>query len=195
MKPDFLLWTDLETTGVDEEVDAIIEIACILTDLDLSEIGQFHHVVYPDGEEGERALGRLVRTPAVWNMHFQNGLLREITARKGLPPGTVAGKVIDWLKDLGVRPHKVLLAGSGVSHFDRRFIKWHMLRLHQYLAHPMIDIGITRRQMQMAGVEVPPFNEGKDHRAMVDIRCHLMEARWMRQFFMTANRLIAEEEV
>lgn len=173
---DHLLWIDLETTGSDVDKDCIIEIGAILTTTDLEVLGEWQCVVRPSAE----GLGRLVQSPVVREMHERNDLLRTLfdggnfvwsqhAATKGL---------LKWLGDLGAKEGRTVLAGSGVGHFDRRFIARYMPQLDRFLRYWCIDIGVVRRAHEMwVGTEVSTANDGKTHRALDDIRCHLDEAR------------------
>jgi oligoribonuclease len=111
-------------------------------------------------------------------MHDKNGLSNEVLEAWGnMKIGEVDEMVFGWLRQHGVKSHDVLLCGSGVAHFDRRFIRKYMPRLELYLAYPAGDIGAVRRFFQMWGMEVPMFKDSS-HRAMSDVQAHLAEARW-----------------
>lgn len=43
---DRLLFTDLETTGTDEENDVILEVACVITDKDLNELAVYEALIW-----------------------------------------------------------------------------------------------------------------------------------------------------
>lgn len=171
--PTHLLWCDLETTGTDEQRDCIIEIGCVLTTPDLTEIAEFHTLVAPTAE----GLGRLYLNPVVRKMHMNNGLLAELDDGEHSQAHVVDVTITSWLVRSGVGKVRPMLAGSGVSHFDRRFIRRWLPMLDARLAYPMLDIGVIRRAHAMwVGTEVSTAYESKTHRAMDDIRCHLAEA-------------------
>lgn len=173
-KYDHLLWVDLETTGTDEDLDSIIEIGVILTDMELNELDAMGVIVDPTDE----ALLRLGRNPVVSEMHKANGLLRDLETSVAYHRDTADTRVVEFLKFHGVKHHRVMLAGSGVSHFDRRFIKAQLPCTNAYLAYPCMDIGVVRRAWEMfSGAELPYAEPNKNHRALDDIRFHLEEAR------------------
>lgn len=177
MSDHVLLWCDLETAGTDERRDPILEIAAILTDSDLRELATFEVVVKPDldVEDLRSAAGDVVRV-----MHDENGLWEECAD----------GRPILWAEQDLIRlityhspEKKVRLAGSGVGHFDRRFIRHQMPSLDTHLDHAPFDVGQVRRFCELAN---PPLlarvtersaRRGRAHRAMSDIRSHLEEAR------------------
>lgn len=175
---DLLLWLDLETTGGDETKDSIIEIGCILTTQKLEPIAPFESLVTPEAE----GLGRLMMDPVVRPMHENNGLLAEILklgSGGDLRPHNVAQECLNWMTQNGATPGHVVLAGSGVGHFDRRFIRRWMPRLDRYLRHWVVDVGVIRRahRMWVDPAYVSKQNEAKTHRALDDAQCHLEEAR------------------
>ena len=188
MADDLLLWLDLETTGTDEEHDCILEIGCVLTTTDLRELGHFQQIVQPSDE----ALGRLLRNNVVRGMHDGNGLLDLIVnpaddahdCLRPLPIHDAAKVWLDWL-DMHARsfpePPGLVLAGSGVSHFDRRFLKRWMPQVDRRLRHWCIDVGVIRRAHEMwTGEPLVHVNDDKPHRALDDALIHLTEARAFR---------------
>lgn len=190
MKPlpdDPLLWVDLETTGSDPTKDCIIEVGAIVTTQDLAELDRARWTVTPTDE----ALGRMMRTKPVREMHEANGLLAALL-RPDLAEGAdvpsavhdVTADVLRWLngtsRTLG-RPDgsMFILAGSGVGHFDRQFIRRYMPQLDRLLRYWCIDVGVIRRSVQMWGTlpEGGDLTVQKNHRALDDAEKHLDEAR------------------
>lgn len=181
-----LLWLDLETTGTDENEDQIIEIGVVLTDLELAEIDRYESVV----GVYEKVHELLTRTEDrfVLNMHQDNGLLDTLAAGIGRHRAAAEGDVLRMLHTHEVGSHTVALAGSGVGHFDRRFLAVHMPALDKHLAYPVLDIGTIRRAIQWwAPGWVPDQDGAKPHRALDDVQIHLDDARAYRAAFITAK--------
>jgi oligoribonuclease len=188
--PDHLLFTDLETTGLDPSRDDIIEAAFLLTTTNLTVIHDMRVLVRP----GTSALDRLLANDDLVRMHTVNGLLRAlgVTARRA-PDKFADGvrslphaqdPVLGMLHSRSIRPGHVHLAGSGVAAFDRPFLARHMPRLHGLLHYAAIDVGVLRRTWQMwTGADLVTANADKTHRAMDDARCHLAEAEAFRRVF------------
>lgn len=189
-KIEHLLWLDLETTGTDERLDAIIEVGCILTTPDLQDLDDWRCAARPPAA----ALQRLMEVDVVREMHQANGLLDLITGRNHVVPelSQLERALMGWLEEWNVEPHRVALAGSGVAHFDRRFIDAQMPSLSKHLVYWSIDVGVIRRahQLWLPDVVLPSanINEGKTHRAADDIRCHLEEARAFARAWVDADR-------
>lgn len=190
VEPKYLLWLDLETTGSDEFKDDVLEVAMVVTDFNLAPLIVFSHVVRitPNGER------QLEENEFVREMHENSDLLRAARVETA-SIANVDSMIDDALKVLTAKPHEFLLSGSGVSHFDRRFVRRHMPLLEKWLAYPHLDIGVLRRGLRYLGDEslVPPIEqshgEGKAHRAMPDLRGHLLEAAAYKELF---SRLLTD---
>ena len=189
---DFLLWLDLETTGSDESKDSIIEVGAILTTPDLDDVAEYQSIVLPTDE----ALGRLLRNPVVKDMHRANGLLDQLLMLESGPkPHAVATELLGWLDERTVADDSIVLAGSGVGHFDRRFLERWMPQVARRLRYWCIDVGVVRRAYAMwtDTAEVHPEHvPGKTHRALDDARFHLEEARMWRRMWREAEATMGE---
>lgn len=160
MNRDLLLWFDLETTGLDEQTDIILEVGWGITDTDLEWViepkstivlpSNLHIRLDDDGQIAEVTLKDLPVHPVVVSMHVESGLWDEMLrkhddlVRYGPTLADVEADIIqeiNRLRDNG----RVTLAGTGVSQFDMRWIKHYMPRLHNILTYYCIDIGTYER--------------------------------------------------
>ena len=180
---DNILWIDLETTGSNVDHDEIIEIGAVLTDPELHEISRYTSLVKP----GPLALGRMMQNDVVRKIHETNGLLDDVLTGDGsLRPHLVTTYMLRWLD--GDLPHvgqppMMILGGSGVGHFDKKFIDKYMPQLSKRLRYYVLDIGVIRRAHRMWVGEPEDFTTSKTHRALDDILCHLEEARHYRSLW------------
>lgn len=180
--PPYALWLDLETTGTNERTGNIIEIGMVLTHTDpgFREVARWQHVVH----DAPVAVLRAKMSPEVVAMHEANGLLAELDETRLSDRERVVGpctvSVVEeearlWL-DRWTDGAGVALAGSGVAHFDSRWLREHMPRLRARLTYWAFDVGSVRRFGRVAGVTVG-LPEAKDHRALGDALLHAEEAR------------------
>lgn len=174
---EYLLWLDLETSGTDETKDKILEIAVVVTTPELEELASFETAVWPDGWD-ERPPDDI--DPYVMKMHTDSHLWEDC-ASTGVPVTVAEAELILRLNMVGDR-HEFILAGSGVSHFDRRFLAAQMPELVKWLKYYSIDAGVLRRTLGLIGRDdlVRPA-PSKPHRAMADVRIHLDELRQLKQ--------------
>jgi oligoribonuclease (3'-5' exoribonuclease) len=135
------------------------------------------------GEERMRA------APVIWEMHERSGLLEECRASDLLTHEAdvqlseyVAGSVAK----LGLSAKSLMLAGSGVSHFDFRFVRRQLWQTERWLHYAPFDIGLARRVFSVLGGSwlsspvLASSGAAKTRRALDDVLAHLEEARWVR---------------
>jgi oligoribonuclease len=195
----FLAWVDLETTGGDERRDPIIEAAMIITDralVDLRTLSLVINPVYSGPRYGDWKQ-RLDAEPVVKQMHTANGLLRDLSF--GMSLAEAQNAMIETLEHYGAKG-EFLLAGSGVSHFDRRMLVEQMPRFDSWLVEgKSLDVGHVRRFIRdiaerpdLIKREAAP-SARKAHRALRDIQAHLAEARHYQSAFQDAT--LPEDEI
>lgn len=177
-----MLWLDLETTGLDVERDEIVEVAVIGTDDDLNPIFEFSEVCRPSKHSLYNELMSL-------DFHAINGLASDV-ATSTQTIGDVENALLAELERIAgpVSRGSLILAGSGVGHFDRKFIAKHMHRLDQLLHYRPIDVGSARELfLRTQGRLHTEVNNLKTHRALDDVNCHLAEARAFAGMFAAAS--------
>lgn len=181
MSVEHLAWLDLETTGTDEHDDCIIEIGVVLTDAECNEVSTFTTPVWLD----DAATWRAKAAPEVQRMHDANGLWADL--EYGSPIEVVDDLAATWLISAAGSKAHVGLAGSGVAHFDRRFLAVQMPKLARRFTYWALDVGVVRRAFTFAGRDdlIPSTGDGttKTHRALDDARQHLAEFRCYRDLF------------
>lgn len=182
----FLLWVDLETTGLDPEADSILEIGAIMTTVDLELTGLTVHSLVTGLTDYVK--GRLTNNHFVHEMHTANGLLAELDKYGGMSVHDMENVLISAVASTSQDPMAVALAGSGVSHFDAQVLKFWMPSLMAKLHYRSFDINGVRT-MEKAWVPgwIPTENDKKPHRAMDDVRLHLQDARAIRKAFVEAK--------
>lgn len=179
-EPKYLAWTDLETSGTDENRDQILEIGLVITGMDLVALNAVSLLVSP-GPYGLNDDFILSCDPVVRKMHQENGLWDDLR-RDGVPVREAEQGVARFLGHYG-KKHDFVLAGSGVSHFDRRFISKQMPEFDKWFRYYCIDVGVLRRTLGIIGADKlvrPPQDVVKRHRALDDALMHLDELRFMR---------------
>lgn len=179
---------DLETTGLDEHQDGIIEIAAIGTNRDLDPLFEFSAVIKPS----QSARARLEANEFLMDMHASNGLLDAIASPiVALDLDNAVALLIACIEThRGPNsPAQIILGGSGVSHFDYRMLQAHAPQLVEHLFYSTFDVGVLRRAyLTFTGHDLVDANEHKTHRAMDDVECHLAEARAFRTMMLEHAR-------
>lgn len=173
-KKSYLLWLDLETTGLDPRSDTILEVGAVLTDMDLNEVDRYQAVVATARSEALPLMNNYVI-----KMHANSGLLDDLwtsTGARTAPLKVIEKEILENLiGDLTMEDIRVYLAGSSI-HFDRAFIKNRMPLLDDVLSHRMLDVSVYK--IAFPDMLQQP-ESGAEHRVMSDINYSMDQQRQM----------------
>ena len=172
---DRLVWIDCEMTGLDLARDALIEIACLVTDGDLTVLDEGVDLVIKPPAEAIDQMQSVVR-----EMHTASGLLAELPA--GVTLAEAQDQVLSYVRRHVAEPRKAPLCGNSIA-TDRSFIARDMPELDAYLHYRMVDVSsikeLARRWYPRVYFASPPKHGG--HRALADIRESVQELRYYRK--------------
>jgi oligoribonuclease len=172
---DRLVWIDCEMTGLDLTSDALIEIACIVTDGELNSLDDGIDVLIKPPAEALDAMQDVVR-----DMHTTSGLLAELPA--GLTLGEAQDLVLGYIRQHVSESRKVPLCGNSIA-TDRSFLARDMPELDAFLHYRMVDVSsikeLARRWYPRAYFASPEKHGG--HRALADIRESIRELQYYRE--------------
>jgi oligoribonuclease len=162
-------------TGLDLIGDALIEIACVITDGELTELDDgIDLIVKPPAE----ALGQM--PDLVREMHTSSGLLTELAA--GITLAQAQEEVLSYVRKHVREPGKAPLCGNSIG-TDRAFLARDLPELDRYLHYRMIDVSsvkeLAKRWFPRAYFASPAKVGG--HRALADIRESIAELRYYRE--------------
>ena len=133
---DRLVWIDCEMTGLDIERDALIEIACVVTDSELNMLdGGIDLIIKPPAE----ALDQM--SDVVRDMHTKSGLLADLAG--GMTLAEASDAVLAYVKHHVREARKVPLCGNSIA-TDRWFIARDMPELDNWLHYRMIDVSSVK---------------------------------------------------
>jgi oligoribonuclease len=171
---DRLVWIDCEMTGLDIERDALVEIACLVTDGELALLDDGVDLVIKPPAEAVDQMVDVVR-----EMHTASGLLEELAA--GVTLAEAQEQVLGYVRGHIAEARKVPLCGNSIA-TDRTFIARDMPDLDTFLHYRMVDVSsikeLARRWYPRAYFASPPKHGG--HRALADIRESIQELRYYR---------------
>lgn len=169
----YLFWVDLETTGLHPTFHSIIEFAVVITDRSLCIMDKAHGIVKP------HLWPMLTIDNECIAMHQKSGLLDQLES----------GGPIDFyethLRDLCLKYTKdypLIMAGSGVAHFDRKFIERHLPLLTPFFAIRCLDVSVIRTALEFNDKAYTPM---RYHRAEDDIIETISEFRIYLKMFNT----------
>jgi oligoribonuclease len=172
---DRLVWIDCEMTGLDLTRDALIEIACLVTDSDLVVLDEGLDLIIKPPAEALDQMEDVVR-----EMHTASGLLAELPA--GVTLAEAQDQVLAYIRRYVREPRRVPLAGNSIA-TDRAFIARDMPELDAFLHYRMVDVSsikeLARRWYPRTYFASPPKRGG--HRALADITESIQELRYYRE--------------
>lgn len=176
--PPLLVWLDAEMTGLNLEVDELVEIAVQITDYDLNRLDEGFHVVIKPSDEALAQMNDFVR-----QMHTDSGLINDIP--HGISLADAEEQLMDYL--LGHLPDAAAapLAGNTIG-TDRAFLQRYMPRVNDHLHYRNIDVStikeLSRQWFPKVYFQSPAKAGG--HRATADILESIRELDYYRKAVM-----------
>ena len=170
---DYLIWIDLEMTGLKPDSDSIIEIATVVTDKELAIVADGPVLAIHQSEE---VLARMDD----WNQrqHGSSGLLARVRASRT----TVAEaqqRTLEFLSPLvnaGASP----MCGNSICQ-DRRFLARCMLDLERFFHYRNLDVSTLKElARRWAPAVADSFAKQGTHLAQADIHESIRELRHYR---------------
>ncbi|HWG60840.1 MAG TPA: oligoribonuclease [Streptosporangiaceae bacterium] len=172
---DRLVWIDCEMTGLDLQRDALVEIACLVTDGELNVLDEGVDLVIKPTAESVDQMVDVVR-----EMHTNSGLLDALAS--GVTLAEAQEMVLSYVRSWVPDERKVPLCGNSIA-TDRAFIARDMPELDTFLHYRMVDVSsikeLARRWYPRAYFASPRKHGG--HRALADIRESIQELRYYRE--------------
>lgn len=172
---DRLVWLDLEMTGLEVDRHVIVEIACVVTDNDLTVLDDGIDVVVHQPPEALKAMSEFVRS-----MHERSDLLTAI-AESELSLEEAGKQTLAYVASHVPVKRTAPLCGNSIG-TDRRFLDRYLPELDSYLHYRSIDVSslkeLAERWYPEAFAKRPDKAEG--HRAMADILESIEELRYYR---------------
>jgi oligoribonuclease len=170
-----LVWIDCEMTGLDPLSDELVEIACIVTEGDLTELDTGITIVIKANAAPLAAMDEIVVA-----MHNESGLINEIPF--GATLEDAQAQVLAYVRSHIPEARKAPLAGSSV-YVDRGFLQRYMPELDAYLHYRLVDVSSVKEMVRRWYPRVyfaTPEKKG-NHRALGDIRDSIAELRYYRE--------------
>ena len=172
---DRIVWIDCEMTGLSLEHDALVEVAALVTDYELTVLGSGVDIIIRPPDEALAQMGDFVR-----EMHTTSGLLDELAA--GTTLEDAQAQVLAYVREHVPEAGKAPLGGNTIA-TDRGFLARDMPELDAHLHYRMIDVSsikeLSRRCYPRAYFAAPEKKGG--HRALADITESIAELRYYRE--------------
>jgi oligoribonuclease len=173
---DRLVWIDCEMTGLNPRVDALIEVACVVTDAELNRLDDGLDILITPPVEALAQMGDFVR-----NMHTRSGLLNEIS-KEGVSLESATDAVVKYVRSHVPNGGSAPLAGNSIG-TDKAFLVEYMPQLIDHLHYRVVDVSTIKelaRRWYPRVLELAPVKQ-EGHRALADINESIEELRYYRQ--------------
>ncbi|MCX7105386.1 MAG: oligoribonuclease [Methylococcales bacterium] len=172
-----LIWIDLEMTGLNPDIDVIIEIATVVTDKDLNILAQGPVLAVYQSDE-------ILANMDEWNQkhHGASGLINRVKSSR-INDIEAERLTIEFLKQW-VPENTSPICGNSIGQ-DRRFLYRYMPKLEAYFHYRNIDVSTLKELAARWAPEVKEgFNKELTHQALDDIIESIEELRYYRENFI-----------
>ncbi|TQO20958.1 oligoribonuclease [Rhodoglobus vestalii] len=172
---DYLVWIDCEMTGLDIEIDELVEVAVVITDYDLVPVDEGMSIVIKPSATALANMGEFVT-----QMHTSSGLIEEMPNGVSLDDAEFA--VNQYIVRFVPNARSAPLAGNTIG-TDRTFLAKYMPRIDNHLHYRNIDVSsikeLSRRWFPRVYFNAPAKDGG--HRALADILESIRELEYYRK--------------
>ncbi|MBK5144168.1 oligoribonuclease [Budviciaceae bacterium BWR-B9] len=172
-----LIWIDLEMTGLDPEINRIIEIATIVTDANLNILAEGPVFAIHQTDEHMALMDE-------WNTttHTASGLVTRVK-QSTFDEQAAEQKTIEFLQQWvpqGCSP----ICGNSIGQ-DRRFLYRYMPELERYFHYRYLDVSTLKELARRWKPEVlAGITKQSTHQALDDIRDSIAELAYYRENFI-----------
>ncbi len=175
-------------TGLDLDIDSLVEIAVVVTDAELQPLDEGLRIVIKPTPEAVAQMDPFVR-----DMHTTTGLIEQWD--DGVSIGDAEAQVLEYIKRFVPEARKAPLGGNSVG-TDRTFIARDMPALDAHLHYRLIDVSsikeLAKRWYPRTYFAAP--EKTGNHTALGDIYDSIDELRYYRAILMPAGDGPTSEE-
>jgi oligoribonuclease len=172
-----LIWIDMEMTGLQPDADRVIEIAMLVTDLQLNVVATGPLLVVHQPDEVLDAMD-------TWNKstHAKTGLIERVRAST-LNEADAEREALEFLS-AHVPANASPMCGNSICQ-DRRFLARWMPRLEAHFHYRNLDVSTLKELVRRWKPELKAFSKEGKHEALPDILESLEELKFYRKNVMT----------
>lgn len=172
-----LVWLDMEMSGLNPDSDRVLEIAVVITDVQLEVIAEGPVLVVHQSE-------RVLAAMDAWNTatHGRSGLIERVRAST-LTEAQAEERLLAFIARY-VPANKSPLCGNSICQ-DRRFMARWLPRLEAYFHYRNLDVSALKELARRWKPEVArAFEKKSRHEALADIYESIAELKHYRQHLL-----------
>ena len=173
-----LIWIDMEMTGLQPEVNGVLEVACIITDKNLN-------ILHRGPVVAVRQDKSVLDSMDAWNTqtHTASGLVGRCLSDEAVGEEECAERFIEVFKRF-VPPQKSPMCGNTIGQ-DRRFMARWLPRMEAYFHYRSIDVStIKELARRWSPKDVWVGTNPNKHQALYDIEDSINELKHYRKSVM-----------
>src|SRR5512146_2324460 len=173
----YLVWIDMEMTGLSPDNDRIIEVALVVTDSNLETVAEAPVLVVHQPDSVLDGMDN-------WNKstHGKSGLIDKVKAST-LDEATVEAQMLAFLKEY-VPARTSPMCGNSICQ-DRRFLARWMPKLEEYFHYRNLDVSTLKELAKRWKPEVAQgLKKHGKHEALADIYESIAEMKHYREHFI-----------
>jgi oligoribonuclease len=174
---DYLVWIDLEMTGLKPDTDVIIEMAIIVTNADLEVVAEAPVIAIHQSEQ-------ILAGMDEWNKrtHGASGLIQRVRDSR-YTLASAEARMMEFLRVL-VEPNSSPMCGNSICQ-DRRFLARQMPTLEAFFHYRNLDVSTLKElARRWAPGIIPGFSKRGEHMALADIQESIRELAYYREHFL-----------
>ena len=174
-RSDYIVWVDLEMSGLDIDKDHILEMACLITDKNLNIIAEGPEVVIKQPDEVLDGMGEWCQ-----KTHTESGLVQSVK-NSTISLKNAEDMMLEFIEKY-CPPGKCPLAGNSI-HVDRIFLNKYMQRFNTFLHYRIVDVSSVKElccRWYPTENSEKPYKKG-NHRALEDIKASIEELQYYRK--------------
>lgn len=184
------IWIDLETTGLNENIDFILEFAIGVTDRNGEWIDSESWLLPPTYRTKQAAVDRAKNDTFVNNMHIHSGLWKDLETAPHLVEVDAEMRILMYLTTFQFK-NPMPMCGSSVG-FDRKFIAKFMPQLDLWFHYRNIDISSVKELCKDLNPGVysrleTETHPQKLHRGVSDLQDTVEEYRFYKDNFLVVE--------
>ncbi|MES0371498.1 MAG: oligoribonuclease [Mariprofundaceae bacterium] len=168
-----LVWMDLEMTGLDPEVDTILEIATLITDAQLNVIAEGPNLAVHQPDSILDAMNEWCK------QHHGDSGLTERVRKSSISMAEAEAQTLAFIKQ-HVPERRSPLCGNSI-HQDRRFLVSYMPKIEDYVHYRNIDVSSVKELVNRWYPKLPMLAKQGEHLALADIHESIKELKFYRE--------------
>tara|TARA_B100001057_G_scaffold411_1_gene412 strand:- start:17687 stop:18322 length:636 start_codon:yes stop_codon:yes gene_type:complete len=172
-----LIWLDLEMTGLEPNIDRIIEIATLVTDAELNILAEGPVLAVKQSDKSLAAMDD-------WNQHHhgKSGLIDRVKSST-LDEAVAAQQTLDFLSRYSEK-NASPMCGNSICQ-DRRFLANYMPELEAFFHYRNLDVSSLNELVKRWKPDIQAGLEKRaTHQAMEDIKDSVNELIYYREHFL-----------